>query len=241
MAYYFTIRKGKEHIPLDLTNHPYFERLSEFRGNKYSLEEIDRFTSSYANELALRESLYYNGLLDKDNAFREISIRYKNKSKLNKVRYNPVFQESLKYLDPVFLNYKLKLLCTDITFINKFLSYYRNSSVNNEIISAIRAYSYGNPEFNIYSLIDEFINREIYNRKYNYDKNCYEYISVKYKSLHDLAMFVYNYEKEPDMSKNEIKEELTKFINYYNKDSKINHFKVKTRKKVLEGQTSFFD
>ena len=241
MAYYFTVKKKDEFKCIDLSLHPYFERLSKYQGNKYSLEEIDKFTSSYANELTLRESLYYNGLLDEEEVYKEISVRFKNNGQLSKVRYNPVYQESMKYLDPLFLNYKLKILSSDHTFLNKFLSYYRNSSVNNEIIAAIREYTYGNPELNIYKLLDEFINREIYNRRYNFDTKLYEYISIKYKSLHDLAMFVYNYDKEPEISKNEIKEELNKFISYYKKENNTQKLKVKTRKKILDGQTSFLD
>ncbi len=241
MAYYFTIRNKNEYKSINLTNHPSFERTSKFQGDRFSLDEIDKFTSNYANELALRESLYFYGLLDEEEAFKEISIRMKSKGELSKVKYSPVYEDSAKYLDTEYLSYKLKSFSKDFNFLNKFLTYYRNSSVNNDIVCAIRSYTLGNSELDIYILIDEFINRELYNRRYNIEKHCYDYISIKYKSLHDLAMFIYNYENSSEMSKSEINDELNNFINYLKQDTIINKPKVKTRKKILEGQTSFFD
>ena len=241
MAYYFMIRDKVGYKSINLNNHPCFEKKSKFKDFRFSLEEIDNFTSIYANELALRESLWYNGLLDDEELFREISIRFKVKEELKKVKYGPIYQESFKYLNPVFLNYKLKSLCADKNFQDKFLSYYRGCSINKDIIYAIRACFYGDPELDIYKLIDEFMNREIYNRKYNLDTRSYDYLSIRYKSLHDLAMFVYNYETKPEMSKYEIDEELKDFICYFKNETESSKPLVIKKSKVLEGQTSFFD
>ena len=241
MAYYFMISNKEGYKSIDLNIHPCFNRISKFNGDKYSLEEIDNFTSSFANELALRESLWYNWLLNENEVFKQIFILYKDKGYFKRVKYNLVFQDASKYLNPVFLNYMLKSLFQDNCFVNRFLSYYGNSIVNSDIVCAIREYTFGNPELDIYNLIDEFLNREIYNRKYNYKTMSYEYLSIKYKPLHDLAMFVYNYVEKPQMSKSEINVELKKFIDYFKNVWENKPQVVKSKKKGLEGQLSFFD
>lgn len=213
MAYYITVKGKGTYRSIDISHHYLFERTSKYSGDRYSLKEIDDFTSQYANELALREALLFEGLIDEQEVFKNISIRRKANNELIKVMYNPVFKESKDYLDINYLTYKIKSLACDYDFLNKLLNHYRNSHVNNEIIASIREFTFGNPEVNIYRLLDEFIDREVYSSEFDPERNCYN-TTVKYKSLHDLAMFVYNYENNSSLSKEEIKEELKKFISY---------------------------
>jgi len=249
MAYYFTIKDKNGYKCINLSNHPFFERLSKYKGNKYSLEEIDIFTSNYANMLSLKEALLFDGILDEKEVTKELSVRIKSKNGLIKVMYEPVFKESSKYLGIDYLTYQMKILACDYDFLIKLLNHYRNSSVNNETLAGIREYTFGNPEVNINELIDQFISREIYNFKYDQEQKKYIVTSIKYKSLHDLAMFVYNYLNKPVLSKEEINEELKSFISYLKgEDIKKEEITIPKTKKVKkrikgnnEGQTSFLD
>ena len=245
MAYYLTVRNNNNFKKINIENHPFFKRISKYKNDKYSLEEIDLFTSTFENELAFRESLYYNGIVDKDDIFKDISIRRKEKDQLIKVMYDPVYSDGKKYLDPIYLVYKIQILGTDYNFLNKLLTRYRNSHVNNEIIAYIRAFLLGNPELDLYDLLSKFTSREIYNIRYDVDSGMYEYTSVKYKSLHDLAMFAYNYEKSEILTKEDINEELKAFISYFEcpkgEINSKNRVKKRTLDKQIEGQISFFD
>ena len=245
MAYYLTVKNKEGYKSLDISNHYLFERMSKYKNDRYSLEEIDKFTSNYANELAFKEALFFEGLLDEKEVYKDISVRLKSNDELVKVMYDPVFTESSRYLDINYLTYKIKSLTCDYEFLNKLLNHYRNSHVNNETIALIREFTFGNQEVNIYNLIDLFIFREIYNYKFDYDIKDYVIISIKYKSLHDLAMFVYNYENKRTLTKEEINDELRKFISYLKSETKkieekVPAKKVKKRIKGMdEGQTSF--
>lgn len=255
MAYYITIKDKDDYKTIDISNHVFFERLSNFKGDRYSLEELDKFTSNYANELAFRESLLFDGLLDEEEVFKDLSIRMKTKDKktkeviYDKVMYDPVYNDSKKYLDINYLTYKIKSLSYDYNFLNKLLNHYRNSYVNNRTNAYIREFMFGNPELNIYNLLDEFIYREIYNYKLDNETGEYIITSVKYKSLHDLAMFVYNYEHKITLTKEEINKELKEFIAYLKREGmmpkkEVNTEPKKVKKRVkglVEGQTSFFD
>ena len=255
MAYYITIKDKDDYKTIDITNHVLFERLSNFNGDRYSLDELDRFTSNYANMLALKEALLFDGLVDEEEVFKDLSIRMKKNDKkaneiiYDKVMYEPVFKDSKKYLDIYYLTYKIKSLANDFNFLNKLLNHYRNSYINNRTNAYIREFMFGNPELNIYNLLDEFISREIYNYKLDNETGKYVVTSVKYKSLHDLAMFVYNYEHKSTLTKEEINNELKDFIAYLKREGmmpkkEVNIETKKVKKRVrglVEGQTSFFN
>lgn len=249
MDYYTMVRKNNEYVPLNISDNSNFERLSRYNGNKYSLEEIDNFTSKFEDEISLRKQLYYEGILSREDITREISIRIKNGDNYKKVMYDPIFKDSKMYLDPIYLLNKMWSLSDDYDFLLALMAHYRNSYVNNETIASIRAYTLGNPELNINELLKDFLIREIYNRVYNRETNCYEEKSIKYKSLHDLAAFIYHYQhkNDPKMSKKEMEQELLSFVQeldsmFKAKEEIIERPKVKRRvKKPLDGQTSMFD
>lgn len=249
MAYYITVKKNKEYVPLNISDNSNFERLSKYNGNKYSLEEIDNFTSKFGDEIYLRKQLYYEGNLSMEDITRELTIRIKNGDSYKKVMYDPIFREAKSYLDPLFLLNKMWSLSDDYDFLLALMAHYQNSYVNNETIASIRAYTLGNPELNINELLKDFLIREIYNRVYNRETNCYEEKDIKYKSLHDLAAFIYHYQhkNDPKMSKKEMEQELLSFVQELDtmlkqkeeiKDKPI----IKKRvRRPLEGQTSMFD
>lgn len=246
MAYYITVKNGDSYKTIDISNHYLFQRLSKLKNERYSLEELDVFTSDFANILALKEALLFDELIDEKEAFKDLSIRMKKKDEYEKVMYDPVFKDSMKYLDIDYLTYKIKSLSGDENFLNRLINHYRNSYINNVNVAYIRAYILGHPEVDIYKILDNFISREIYNYKYDDNDGTYIITSIKYKALHDLAMFVYNYENKSTLTKEECDDELRSFISYLKNEDRVvvpaSSAKPKKRiKRIDEGQTSLFD
>lgn len=230
MAYYIVIKDKDNYRKLDVSNMKEFTRISKFK-NGYSLEELDLFTSKFNNEVELKRCLYENNIINYDDILSDISIRIKNKDKLEKVRYDFVYSDSFKYLDIMYLKSTINILSNDLVYLNKLLSYYRNSSCNNENISKIRWILLGNDgyELNLHNVINDFITREVF--KINRDTG---EVSVKYKSLHDLAMFTYNYSnKRKDNKVNLLK---------LQKEILTGNTKTKSKKLInqIEGQMTFF-
>ena len=230
MAYYIVIKDKDNYRKLDISNVKEFTRISKFK-NGYSLEELDLFTSKFNNEVELKRCLYENNIINYDDILSDISIRIKNKDKLDKVRYDFVYSDSFKYLDIMYLKSTINILSNDLVYLNKLLSYYRNSSCNNENISKIRWILLGNDgyELNLHNVINDFITREVF--KINGDTG---EVSVKYKSLHDLAMFTYNYSNK----KKDNKVDLLKL----QKEILTGNTKTKSKKLInqIEGQMTFF-
>lgn len=230
MAYYIVIKDKDNYRKLDISNMKEFTRISKFK-NGYSLEELDLFTSKFNNEVELKRCLYENNIINYDDILSDISIRIKNKDKLDKVRYDFVYSDSFKYLDIMYLKSTINILSNDLVYLNKLLSYYRNSSCNNENISKIRWILLGNDgyELNLHNVINDFITREVF--KINRDTG---EVSVKYKSLHDLAMFTYNYSNK----RKDNKVSLLKL----QKEILTGNTKTKSRKLInqIEGQMTFF-
>ena len=230
MAYYIVIKDKDNYRKLDISNMKEFTRISKFKSG-YSLEELDLFTSKFNNEVELKRCLYENNIINYDDILSDISIRIKNKDKLDKVRYDFVYSDSFKYLDIMYLKSTINILSNDLVYLNKLLSYYRNSSCNNENISKIRWILLGNDgyELNLHNVINDFITREVF--KINRDTG---EVSVKYKSLHDLAMFTYNYSnKKKDNKVNLLK---------LQKEILTGNTKTKSKKLInqIEGQMTFF-
>lgn len=229
MAYYIVIKDKDNYRKLDISNVKEFTRISKFK-NGYSLEELDLFTSKFNNEVELKRCLYENNIINYDDILSDISIRIKNKDKLDKVRYDFVYSDSFKYLDIMYLKSTINILSNDLVYLNKLLSYYRNSSCNNENISKIRWILLGNDgyELNLHNVINDFITREVF--KINRDTG---EVSVKYKSLHDLAMFTYNYSNK----KKDNKVDLLKL----QKEILTGNTKTKSKKLInqIEGQMTF--
>ncbi len=230
MAYYIVIKDKDNYRKLDISNMKEFTRISKFK-NGYSLEELDLFTSKFNNEVELKRCLYENNIINYDDILSDISIRIKNNDKLDKVRYDFVYSDSFKYLDIMYLKSTINILSNDLVYLNKLLSYYRNSSCNNENISKIRWILLGNDgyELNLHNVINDFITREVF--KINRDTG---EVSVKYKSLHDLAMFTYNYSNK----KKDNKVDLLKL----QKEILTDNIKIKSKKLInqIEGQMTFF-
>ena len=232
MAYYLTIRKGKNYKLLDVTSLDRFERLSAFKNSGMSLYEVDKFTTKFKDENDLKTYLCQNEALEVEDFAREISIRRKNKDKLEKVRYDIAYMEDTKYFDYSYLRNRIVSLQNDNIFIDKLLSYYRNSYCNNSMIYLINSIMIGmnDSSIDIGTVLDEFVKKELF------DTNIINgEARLKYKSLHDLAMFVRNYDQKY-LSKKHLDD----------KDNIENKDKIKVKKRVkknepMEGQYSLFD
>lgn len=226
MAYYIVIKNNKDYRKIDISNLKEFTRVSRFKNDCYSLEELDLFTSKFNDIIDLKEVLYENNLINNDEILSDISIRIKSNNKLVKVKYDMVYSNSVKFLDTMYLKSVICTLSNDKDYLNKLISYYRNSSCNNENIAKIRWILLGNSdEIDLYNVINDFIIKEIFKTDYNTGE-----VTLKYKSLHDLAMFTYNY-----INKKEDKKEELLIL----QSELINKVKKKKRNKQIEGQMSF--
>lgn len=246
MAYYITIKVNKGYKLLDVTGMQTFTKLSKFKSNSYSLEEIDLFTSQYPNELVLKRNLYNFGIIALEDITKDISIRMKIKDNLEKVRYGLVYNDTSKYFDEFYLRMELLELQNDTIFLNKLLDYYRNSHKQESLrqINSI-LHGYNGTSINIYNALNMFFKDTVYEINYKTGET-----KLKYKSLHDLAMFIYNYLQTRELTKDEIErykqERQTELCALQESLSPKNvkvDLKVKTRTKKkydLDGQSSFF-
>lgn len=226
MAYYIVIKNNKDYRKIDISSLKEFTRVSRFKNDCYSLEELDLFTSKFNDIIDLKEVLYENNLINSDEILSDISIRIKSNNKLVKVKYDMVYSNSVKFLDTMYLKSVINTLSNSKDYLNKLIAYYRNSNCNNENIAKIRWILLGNnDELDLYNTINDFIIKEIFKTDYKTGE-----VSIKYKSLHDLAMFTYNY-----INKKEDKKEELLIL----QSELINKVKKKKRNKQIEGQMSF--
>ena len=135
MAYYIVIKNNKDYRKIDISSLKEFTRVSRFKNDCYSLEELDLFTSKFNDIIDLKEVLYENNLINNDEILSDISIRIKSNNKLVKVKYDMVYSNSVKFLDTMYLKSVICTLSNDKDYLNKLISYYRNSSCNNENIA----------------------------------------------------------------------------------------------------------
>lgn len=189
MAYYLMISNKDEYRSIDITTLDKFTKTSKFKGSSYSLSEIDTFTMKYTSEVELKKELYEKGIIDIDEICKDISIRRKEKDKYIKVKYGLAFKGRAKYFDVLYLRSTILSKQDDYDFLTKLTSYYRNSYINNTNINILSYISYNKVNTETDKILNDFIERELY--RYDTNNNKYKF---NYKSLHDLAMFVYNYD-----------------------------------------------
>lgn len=189
MAYYLMISNKDEYKSIDITRLDTFNKTSKYIGAAYSLSEIDTFTMKYKDEIELKKDLYESGIIDIDEICKEITIRRKEKDKYIKVKYGLAYKERTKYFDQIYLRSTILSKQTDYEFIAKLASYYRNSYVNSININILSFIAYNKINNEVDKVLNDFIERELY----RYDNTSGKY-KLNYKSLHDLAMFVYNYD-----------------------------------------------
>ena len=160
--------------------------------------------------------------------------------------YDLVYRGNSKFLNEEYLRNILFTLQNDTVFLNKLLNHYR-SNYKQENLAKIRAIvtGYRGNSINIYEALNAFFIEEIYDIDYNTGLT-----KLKYKSLHDLAMFIHTYLSQKERSqielevykinKNKALEELQKTLKpKENKEKTVSY--VRTKKKYdLDGQSSLF-
>jgi len=243
MAYYLTVSRNREYKKINILSISKFERTSKFKNESCSLEEIDNFTSLYDDEIILKKVLYENGLIDLDDIVRELSIRFPSNGTLKKVNYGVFYKNTKKYLDIDYLRNVLLSLSSDNEFLKKLVTRYRNSYCNNLTVNHIRNYLIYSDEIDINYYLGEFFLNEIFDKDYKTGE-----AKLKYKSLHDLAMFVSNYidkMKNDKLNNDETYDTKRRLLQLQKecispKETKYVKRKVLTKKQV-EGQISLFD
>lgn len=258
MAYYLTIKDKDNYRTLDISSLPGFERKSNLKDSiSYTLEEIDLCTSKYNSEYAFREGLYKYGIIRLEDITKNIEIRSRKKDSFIIVRNGIVYNSESKYLDEISLKYILLSKQTDLAFLEKLISYYRNSYCNKVNIGIIESMLSRQDFSSLYFVLENFYEREVY----FFDAKSKD-IRLKYKSFHDLAMFICRYDEKKELDKNgisietykEIRKEslysLRETINCKNQKSSGQNFPSKVKKRTrkyldemhpIEGQISFFD
>lgn len=241
MAYYLTVKRGKENIPLDITSLEMFKRISNNKKG-FSLEEIDRCTMFFRDEYQFKEHLLENNIIELEDITRDLSIRSKRNDKLEKVEYGLAYSTARKYFDVQCLSFILLSKQKDIRFLNKLLAHYRNSYINNMNLCILRdAITTSNIELIIIKLRDFYMS-EITKT----DKNTGE-VKINYKAFHDLAMFIYSYDVSVSKEENNISKEEDKLERKLALEYLMNSLagsntqtKKKIKTKELEGQINLF-
>lgn len=213
MAYYFMseISKGK-YRPIEISNSKYFQ--DYIRKYKkpfaYSLQEIDKFTMMFDNEIELRERLVEEGILPFHLFEKPLSIRNLNKDEYNKVPYNFLYQKDIEYvMDPTRLIEKImrSFYDGDLLLIKKiasrFSEEYRCKTTVSEVRQHIESSIRDNKISRHFDELDEnkdkllprllkLIILESYDNKFG--KVVYKN-TVNYRNLHILIALV-NYHEE---------------------------------------------
>lgn len=201
MAYYLTIDSKEENRPLDLRTMEGFKRHSNLQNNLYTLEEIDLFTKDYKDEKDLKLALYYSGLITSDEIEKNITIRRKDHKKLLPIKYGIVYSNMKEYLSVEKLRNIIGRKMNDVNFVNDFVNQYQFSYKSENIVSEFKGLLNSDEKSKIYMFIDDFLKSELYEKDKKTNKT-----KLRYKSLHDLAMFVSNW--------NDINKQLDKIEEY---------------------------
>ena len=282
MAYYFMIENRKKNEKsnfeaIDISKSPAFLRFSNFNGNKYSLEDIDAFTIHFENEKELITHLFKGGIISMQDTRKPMSIRQKKHNEYRKVPYGFLYQKDIEYfMEPKKLISKImdKLYTGDYEFLQALGDRYENSKICGVTASEVKLYA-TDAKVNQYSekylyaedenrdtLVARLVKLIIYDHyagnKIVYKKDKDGKYIVKSKGLHDLILFVNNYEskektneKVSSKSEETTPSELTYYESLFEIDSKTEetdeHEESKCKKRVLtkdnqiEGQYNLFD
>lgn len=240
MAYYLTVKRQNKDISIDISKLDEFVKLSKYKSGGYSLDEIDRLTMAFDNEYFFKEALYNKGLIEISDIPKEFSIRNKKKDGLEKIRKGIAYSDASRYFDVYGLKFILLSKQKDSVFISKLLAYYRNSYINSINVSKMR-YAFNINDLRLLnSVLGEFYMKEISKT----DSNTGE-VKLNYKAFHDLAMFIYEYDKvksreNAHITKEEDRLERELTLDYLAKSLSGNDSKVKIRCKEVEGQINLF-
>jgi len=264
MAYYFMVEKKKgDYLPLEISDSNLFtEKRKYVKPHAYTLQEIDKFTMMFNNEVELRNYLISEGILNLELATKPLSTRWVSKGKYNKIPYDFLYQRHIEYvMDPTKLvDYILRRYNkNDFVFIKKFAEYFSSTYECSSTASDVRMYAE-------MAIRDRIGNRYLEERDKN-NNNLVERLikllllehtelpngfivykdKINYRNLHNILAFITNYLKKQNIQLDIPKEETPKVIENKTKsieeefvEEQRNKKRIK-RKDSLPGQLSIFD
>lgn len=240
MAYYLTVKRQNKDILIDISMLDEFIKMSKYKNGGYSLEEIDNLTMSFDNEYFFKDALYNKGLIELDDIKKELTIKIKKKDGLEKIRKGLVYGDGTKYFDVYGLKFILLSKQKDKYFIEKLLSYYRNSYINGINVSKMRYALNINDLRLLNSVLGEFYMKEI-----SKIDNVTGELKINYKNFHDLAMFIYEYEQKQrkesvGITTEEDKLERKLALEYLYNSFLAKESKSKVKTKEIDGQINLF-
>ena len=210
MAYNVMVEvKSGVFVPLDISKSNLFERTSRFKETRYSLEEIDRFTSIFETQNALIKHMIEAEILDARTFNKPLSIRVAKRSgRPKKVMYDFLYQKDKKYLDnpkSLIRDISRMQLYGELNFCLEYVTHFLNFYDCNDIAPEIRAFinislNHGITDRRLY-LSDEngdmpivrMTKQLIYKYHHNYGAIVYDYDNLKYRNLHDIIAFCEHY------------------------------------------------
>ena len=166
-----------------------------------SLDKLDELTSAFNSEEELKTYLFNQELISLEEMKKSLSVMYKNSGKVKKLPI--IYSEMKKYLDIVYLKYKMMAAAQNIELLEKLARHFSIGSdkfnpqgVN---VSDIRMYISdfrSNGEHHFYSralelALDDMWKKAVFKLV---DKNTGE-VKENYRGCRDLGMFLYKYEK----------------------------------------------
>ena len=239
---------------LTLNSRPFTLKTSEVRwDNKYKvynpnkLKSIDNFCMEfsgdadiklYLKEVAIEE--YYNGKRESvPNFMNDLNIRYINRGAILTLSYGIPYKKDNKYFDYEYLREKLLSLRSDYLFLQRLIANFKGAPIQEYNMAlfhrasiAIKNGNRYHDEDKFYNAMMDFIKLQIF----KYDKTIHDYSTdehgtmiYKWRQLHDLAMFIKNYEEQKQ-------KETTKIKKLYELDNPK-----QLSKGMILGQLSLFD
>ncbi len=182
------------------------------------LKDIVDFTSQFAEEFELKNYLIDNNLLKKEYLNYNIGIISVGKKGKKLLDYGPIYNSDLQYTNIAYIKNYFQTNINNTSFLEYFLNKYYNYLINvhafNEDLLIINAHynsllksNYPIDEVNKY--LEEFLNRYIYRKNAKTNK-----ITINYRQVIEMGMFIKNYEEEL-LINNIHYEELEKEYNNY--------------------------
>lgn len=220
----------------------------EYKQNE--LESIDKFCMNFKREYLLKLYLqnmtvdeYHQGLRNNiPNFNNELNIRYRYKGAINTLSYGIPYKEDKKYFDYEYLRDKLLSLKGDYLFLQRLVANFDGAPIQNHNIALFHQTSISLKKHNKFPDEDKLhysLNDFLKVHVLKYDKEIHDYatdeegrIIYKWRQLHDLAMFVKNYDKQ----RNKSNESGNKPEVLARKSEEM-----KLSKKIVPGQLSMFD
>ena len=199
------VKKGV-YVPLDISKSKLFVRTSRFKETRYSLDEIDRFTSNFESSDGLRKHMFEADILDPNDYEKPLSIRIPKKGeKPKKVMYDFLYQNDRKYLDdPSLLIRDIRRMQThnDFVFCLDYVLHFWDFYDCRDIAPELRYFfekslRCGVADNRLYELdengdipIVRMTKQLIYKYHHNYGNISYQMDeSIKYRNFHEIIAF----------------------------------------------------